>query len=171
MEEKTYINNVKEIIVKKINKGRNGICYLTKDNQVLKVINDINETKLSELMKYNSESFIFPKSLVYEKKSNKCIGYLMDYVDGMPVKFIPETTLLDKYTHSIKKIEEEIAKLTVYKLHIIDAGISNVLFDVNEDLKVVDTDFYEPKSELKNLYSVNMSSYNYGAIYPMIVVV
>ncbi len=166
MDNKITVDNFKPLKLKKLYSGRNGTCYLTEDNEVFKHIETPNEESLKSLTKLNSNSFVFPKKLVYNK-NGKLVGYIMDYVNGTTIKNMSGSTRMDYYRNGISQIENDIAILTNYKLHIIDAGVNNIMIDSESNLKIVDTDFYETKSALKNLYQANLTSVNYGLMYPI----
>lgn len=167
MENKIIIEDFKSLKKKKISSGFNGTCYLTDDLQIFKRIENPNEDKLLRLSKLNSSCFVFPKQLVYNSHG-KLVGYIMEYVDGNTIKNIPEWFSLGEYTSELERIENEIAVLTNYKLHIIDAGVNNIMYNSNNKLKVIDTDFYEIPSDVKGLYSANLSNINYSLLLPII---
>ena len=166
MENIIEVENLKDLKGKKLYSGRNGTCYLTNNESVFKAIDSPNEEALSKLTKYDSAHFVFPKTLVYSK-NGKLLGYIMDYVDGKTIKNIDDGFSLDKYTEEIVRIENEIATLTNYKLHIVDCGVNNIMVSSDEKIRIIDTDFYETNSSLKNLYQVNMTNFNYSIMYPI----
>ncbi len=165
MNNKLYVNNLDLLKKEEISHGCNGICYKTQDNMVFKQIYNPNEKNLLELSKLYSPSFIFPSKLVYYQ--NRLIGYIMEYVDGVTIKNIDLNIKTDDYIKQTDKIENEIAVLTNYRVHLLDVGINNIMIDKNGNIKIIDTDFYSIKSKLNNLYSLNLISYNYGVLYPI----
>lgn len=166
MEEIIPVENVKELKDKKIHRGFNGTCYITKDGEFFKLMEEPNMDTLEKLSKFSSPHFLFPKRLVYDKHG-KLIGYVREYVDGDTIANIPSEFNLDKYTSEIEKIENEIAVLTNYKLHIVDAGVNNILYTNDGELRIIDTDFYEPNSTISGLYAANMKNVGYSLMYPV----
>lgn len=166
MENIITVENIKELKNKRIYRGFNGTCYLTNDGSVFKLLESPNEEKLERLSKFDSPHFVFPKKLVYDKHG-KLLGYLMDYVDGDTISHIPDNFSLPKYINEIEKIENEIAILTNYKLQLVDVGVNNIMYSKGYNIRIIDTDFYEPNSDKKNLYQSNMTHFNYSVMYPI----
>ena len=162
---KLYIDDYDSLVDKYIGAGCNGICYLTKDNKVLKILDDGKEESIEPLTALESDIFVFPKTLVYNIHSREFIGYIMDYVEGTMLSAINGGYDIDFYLNEVKKVENEVEILTDQNVVIFDAGCTNIMIS-NNGLRVVDTDFYEinkDKADIKYNF-VNCAS---GLMYPI----
>jgi hypothetical protein len=133
---------------------------------VFKYINNPDELNLRKLSKFYSSHFIFPRVLVYSNEG-KILGYIMEYAKGDTLSKLPEFVSFEKYSNEIERIEREIEVLTCYRLRLIDMGINNMIYSEENGIRVIDTDFYKPKNKSKSLYLANMTSFAYGAMYPI----
>ena len=167
MDNKLYVDNLKDLTVKQISSGQNGKCYLTKDNMVFKFIENPDEENLIRLSKFYSSHFIFPRVLVYSNEG-KLLGYIMEYADGNTLSNLPAFVSFEKYNNEVERVEREIEVLTCYRLRLLDMGRNNMIYSEKDGLKVIDTDFYVPKNKSKTLYLSNMKSFAYGVMSPML---
>ncbi len=167
MERKVIVNDLQSLTVKQIGKGQNSKCYLTEnDKYVFKHIHNPDELNLVRLSKFYSSHFVFPRVLVY-KSDGQLVGYLMEYIDGNTLDKLPAFVSLEKYSTEVERIEREIEVLTCYRLRLRDMGRTNMIYTHNDELKVVDTDFYIPRNKSKRLYLANMTSFAYGVMSPL----
>ena len=155
------------LMFKKISSGKNGTCYLTTDKVVFKNGLNLKIEILEKLSNIYTNFFIFPKKLVYSK-DNILIGYIMDYVDGVTIKNLNRSFDMSKYLNDIKRLEYEISMITLYNVSIIDAGINNVIFDNNDNIKIIDTDFYNVSKKYCNTFIQNEHALSYTLLYPFI---
>ncbi len=157
-----------ELKVKYIDSGRNGSCYLTKDNQVFKSFNKprLYINNIHDIVGINSSTYVFPKTLVTLK--SVIIGYIMEYIDGVEIRYLNKEIGLDEFIYALKIAEHDIALITKYKIYSYDVCISNMLFSTDNRFKIIDTDFYKKIRRKKGLHSHNLEEFSSYALYPIL---
>jgi hypothetical protein len=166
MDNVLFVNDTKDLTVRKISKSPNGECYLTKDNMVFKCLEYPEEKNLNRLSNYYSSHFVFPRTLVYTKQG-KLIGYIMEYAFGDKLTKLPEFVSFEKYNNEVERVEREVEVLTCYKLRLLDLSKRNILYSDRYGMKVIDTDLYSPNKESKRLYLLNKSNYASAVMSPI----
>ena len=155
-----------------IGDGANGVCFKTEDGDVFKefIYTPTNQGNIEILSSLQSSFFTFPKTLVYvgEKNKDTLVGYKMDYVDGVPFDELNPNTRVEEVLESIKNIERAILELTRHhSILLFDLHNDNVLFQRDNQIKVLDTDMYEysPSSETYENSKYNMRVWNEFMLY------
>lgn len=148
-----------------LGEGQNGHCFKLDDNTAFKLLDSprVFEDCIKRLSKIRLSSFVFPRELVYVK--DKFVGYTMDFIDGVLLdnaKYAP----LDKYLREIRKLEYDIAALSLKKIYTLDLKPRNVLYSFNDGVKVIDTDFY-CHSNRKNVYQINLYNLSSTILHPI----
>lgn len=142
-----YENIPQEYYYKELGRGCNGICYLTKDKNVYKeYYEEINYLDtLKALSGYDSSIFMFPKKLIYLKEISKenLKGYTMNYASGCTFNELSDNIKIKKLIEDIKELEKEMAKLLYEGIIIKDLNPTNLIYNEENGIKVIDTDFYE----------------------------
>lgn len=142
---------------KKIAEGRSANIYLTSDGKILKMfkstsftfIKDREET-LKALIDLDIEEVMKPKALVYY--NGVFVGYIMDYLpNGKSLGDIKDSKCsFEEKIKIIKKIEEVMKKLHNKNIYICDLNADNILFDENENVKIIDCDSFVIKKNVIN---------------------
>lgn len=155
-----------------VSEGANAICYRTSNGYVYKeFINGISENNdLEMLSKIHNPYFAFPRRLIYlkEKTLAGLVGYIMDYVDGILFYEIDPKTPIEVLIKASKNIEKAILEFTrKYSILIYDLNNGNVLFQNNNEFRIVDTDLYEysPSNGLYYNLKYNMKQWNEYMLY------
>ncbi len=152
--------------------GANGICYRTSYGDVYKeFISGITENNdLEMLTSIDNPYFAFPRILVYlkEKTHAGLTGYRMDYVEGVRFCEIDPNIPIKVLIKASRNIERGILDFTrQYSILIYDLNRDNVLFQDNNEFKIVDTDLYEyyPSEGLYYNLKYNMKQWNEYMLY------
>ena len=160
MEEKSIIINEipKSFMKKSLGMGCNAECFLTDFGVVFKKFHFLDDDykDILKSTKYNSNTFVFPKLLVFLNNYNSFAGYFMNYVEGDTIKNINKDVNINNYINAIKKVEDEIKVFTNYKFYLRDMAPTNVIYTKDNQIKIIDTDFYEHNSNKKNLFAKNL---------------
>ena len=123
-----------------IGKGKEGFCYLSQDkSQVTKLFYGINKDKKIYFDNIVNSQIAFPKEILYDKESQKMIGYTMPYLNG--------DRLLDGFDSSMQLRDLKNAylqiRLIILKLkdvYMDDLCLENMLYDNNSKLiNIIDT--------------------------------
>ena len=137
-------------------------CYLTSDaKSVFKTFESIeNYVKEYEyLSSFKCEHFAFPRQLVFLK--GKLVGYLMNYFPGQTLKEVSRDIEIVPFCDALKKVEDELDHIiSARNLQINDANLSNIIYTPNKELKVIDTDLYEPNTFAYDLLFENRKEFN-----------
>ncbi len=157
-----------ELKAKYISSGFNGSCYLTNRNQVFKNFNNPNlyVNNIHSIVGINSSTYVFPKTLV--RLGAVIIGYIMDYIDGVEIKYLNKEIGLDEYIYALRIAEYDIASLSVYRISSYDVGGRNIMFSTDNRFKVIDTDFFIKLKSRIGLYSHNLDEFSPGALEPIL---
>jgi len=150
-----------------IGSGDNGNCYLISNNEVFKTFfyPEIFEKRVIELTKMNNPYFIFPKKIVYVK--NKFVGYIMDYVDGVTLDKMKNIDIF-KYIEDIKNIEYYIAVLSRRGYFLMDFKNANIMIDKNNNIKIIDTDYFLKTDNTDKLYNTNIHDFAFAILRPFV---
>ena len=164
--ENTVLYN-KDLEYLHVGSGFNGTCFQTKDNQVFKRIENLESRNygLDKLLGINVPTYVFPKKLV--SLNSVIIGYIMDYVEGIELKYLSSEVSLKGYLKALKEAENDIAMLTNLGIYSIDIGNTNVLYTLDGKFKVIDTDFYIKTKDKKGLYSHNLRMFSTTILKPL----
>ena len=169
-ENKAYLELLdKEYLEHNIGHGCCANCYMLNENEVIKLnkYKAYDYESISKNSKYLSDIFVFPKVLLFSGFDDTYAGYIMDYIDGVTIKELGSNIEIHKYIEAIKSVEEEITKMTNYRINLIDVSPSNVMYTKDDKMKVIDTDFYIHSDPSKKLYSINMFRFAKTAVYPL----
>ena len=152
---------------KLLGRGENGNCFLTPDNKVFKRFDNPSyyEKKISSLLGINVPTFVFPQALVQAK--DVIIGYIMEYVEGMQIKYKTNQISISEYINALKVSEYDIAAISNLGIYSIDLKDENVLFSSDKGFKIIDTDFYTKTKDKKGLYMHNMGNFTYAVLNPL----
>lgn len=151
-------NNLIEI-EKEIGKGGEGIVYLLKNGEILKIYNEDSlsiqkEKKIKALIskKMSYEGICFPKEIIFNKEK-QFVGYTMLKAEGYEMqKTIFQPVLLKKRFPNWTRenlceiginILNKIEYLHSHKIIIGDINPNNILLTENKNVYFVDTDSYQ----------------------------
>ena len=149
-----------------IGNGYNAFVYKLNDKEVFKKFYKPQrfESSCKELSKMYSDTFIYPKELVYE--NGEFVGYIMDYVEGNTLDNISENTNIQEYIDEVKRCEYEVAGITTHKYYVIDFKEENIMYTSDHEMKFIDTDYYF-KFNNKYLYQNNITSFSVASTMPL----
>lgn len=170
MQEKSvYIESLGDEYLKHfIGHGCCADCFMINDSEVFKMMRfPSNYDSVYKNSKYISDTFVFPKKLVFSKKDNSYLGYIMDYVNGVTIRNLEGNTNIYDYIRAIKKVEEDIAKMSNYKVDLVDISPNNVMYTKDSSIKIIDTDFYNHDVNSNKLYSHNIHRLNKSVTEPI----
>ncbi len=168
MKNELVVNSIDDITKKVLCKGLNETIYMVKDDMVFKTISNPEvEPKLKKLSKFYSTHFFFPRVLVYDK-SGKLLGYITEFIDGNTLDKLPSFVSLEHYKTEIERIEREIEVLTCYRLGLFDVGKTNIIYNKDIGMRIINTDTYTPDDHSKVLYMNNMIRFTRGVTYPLV---
>lgn len=158
-----YFDSIK---LRELGSGSEGSAYLTRDNQVLKVIENpllIREYNKDIITsdKINLETFLFPNELVIY--NGLIIGYKTNYFPNdifyNNSMEMPEIMDLNKLLKARNKMIKDIELLSSMNYRLLDLPL-NIMFDGN-NLVACDTLSYH-KDDSKDLLKDNISSLDYA---------
>ena len=152
--KKEYINYIKPMLVKEIGSGSEGDIYLTKDNEIIKVmtnffghkyLSDHPDIIMSSDLKLNS--FIFPDELYV--KGDIILGYKEKLFEGDLFNVYPKKNInIDKLLKAREVFIEDIKEITKFGYKLFELP-RNLLFD-NKRLVAIDTlDYIKKEITLK----------------------
>ena len=162
-------NNTDDLKYRYLGSGRFGDCYLTKALFVYKeftspIIDSAYDT-VNYLCNHNNDSFLFPISLVYKDKKERenLIGYIRKYVDGVELSKINPNTSMDSLLYALTILEKDTKDISKDKIQIFDLKDENALYNINNRIKVLDTDFYSVQNDVcfDYLYQLNLMELEY----------
>lgn len=130
-----------------IGKGTSSQCYITDTNEKFKNFRGpVSYTDSLSFLStdFTSDIFMFPKRLVYLERvlSERCIGYVSDYVEGCTLTKINDNISMRSIVKSVYELEREIIRLTRDGLSMLDMNPSNLIVTPEGELRVIDTDLY-----------------------------
>lgn len=186
MEQKSkevYFDKLPDSFVKKTIGKENGSlekCYLLEDifenPMVFKKLPGMDKYKDSYkfLASHSSDTFIFPKTLVYLKnpiinsdmtheEQYSFFGYLMEYINGITLKHLGRDVSINEFIEALKVVELAIKyDISANYMELCDMNPKNVIFTPDKKLKIIDTDLYEPTDEddIGYLYRHNLREFN-----------
>lgn len=142
--------------------GTTAICFLTKDNRVLKLYLNTYRTKklidssfLDKLNKINSiqnDTFVGPDEVLVH--DDRVIGYLYPYIKSSTLKKINLNTRLNDITNSLDKLLTDTKDISDNCFNLYDVHSGNILF--NGEYKVIDLDWGKISKPDNLLYLYNM---------------
>ena len=130
--------------------GTTAICFLIKDNKVLKLYRNTYlknvmfdyynmEDKLSLLSTVSNESFIGPEELL--KKDDEIIGYMYDYKKGRTLKSLTDNASKENIINPYKKLIKNSSEISKFNIIFFDLHQRNVI--LSDEYYVIDLDkFY-----------------------------
>ena len=115
--------------------GQNGTCYLTSDGQVFKRIYkpQIVEGNISSTVGLSNNTYVFPKKLVTIEST--IIGYIMDYVDGIELRYLNNEISLRDYINALKIAEYDIAAISSLGIYSFDVKVDNMFYTKDNRFK------------------------------------
>ena len=143
------INSVYELLfgAKLIGYGTTAICFLLRDNTVLKLFINTHHKRslfkfrdivehLSSLEKLNNETYVAPRKLVMI--GDEVVAYIMDYRKAKTMKRISNSVRVNDLLMSYPKLLEDTRSVSLSHFRISDMHDKNILF--NGDYHVIDLD-------------------------------
>lgn len=178
MMKEVYFDKLPDSFVKKTIGKENGSlerCYLLEDifenPMVFKKLPGMDKYRDSYkfLAAHSSDTFIFPKTLVYLKNSMisenyySFFGYLMEYINGVTLKHLGRDVLINEFIEALKLVEVAIKyDISANYMKLCDMNPKNIIFTPDKKLKIIDTDLYEPTEEddIGYIYRHNLREFN-----------
>ena len=150
----------KDLQKRVLGSGQNGTCYLTSDGQVFKRIYkpQIVEGNISRTVGLSNKTYVFPKKLVTIEST--IIGYIMDYVDGIELRYLNNI-------NALKIAEYDIAAISSLGIYSFDVKVDNMLYTKDNRFKVVDTDLFCKVKKNRELYNINMGNFSHSVMSPI----
>ena len=166
---KNIIKNNTEDLKYKYLGGSFGDCYLTRALFVYKEFNSPAISNIYDSMGYlcnhNNESFLFPISLVYidEIERENLRGYIRKYVSGVELSKMPQNTSMYSFLDALSILEKDTKNISKDKIKINDLKDANAFYNINNRIKVLDTDFYGvlKSTSFEQLYKLNLMELEY----------
>ena len=153
--------------------GTTAICFLTKDNKVLKLyLNTSNRRAIfnnydsfiehmSEVGKYANDTYIAPDELLVQ--DGKCVAYLYPYIQGRTLKHINLFTKVDTlFLENYSKLEEDTQKFSESGFLQDDLHEKNIVY--NGSYHIIDLDVTPNLVADVDLYETNMQKINKAII-------
>lgn len=164
---KNTIEFTKDLQKRVLGSGQNGTCYLTSDGQVFKRIYkpQIVEGNISSTVGLSNNTYVFPKKLVTIESA--IIGYIMDYVDGIELRYLNNEISLRDYINALKIAEYDIAAISSLGIYSFDVKADNMLYTKDNRFKVVDTDLFCKVKKNRELYNINMGNFSHSVMSPI----
>ncbi len=121
------------------------------------------------ISKKDSDSFIFPKILVYNS-DDVLLGYLMDYVKGHTFDKIDGNLDMKRLLYQVKLLEDEILNQSMHNVIITDLNFGNIIINSKGEIKIIDTDpyYYLKYESCSVIYERNLSSLSYAIIHGLL---
>ena len=135
------IEFTKDLQKRVLGSGQNGTCYLTSDGQVFKRIYkpQIVEGNISSTVGLYNKTYVFPKKLVTFESA--IIGYIMDYVDGIELRYLNNEISLRDYINALKE----------------DTHLNlNVIVENSADVKLINTNTVNKDDIVFYCYIINI---------------
>ena len=162
-------NNTEDLKYKYLGSGSFGDCYLTRALFVYKEFNSPAISNIYDSMSYlcnhNNESFLFPISLVYmdEIERENLRGYIRKYVSGVELSKMPLNTSMYSFLDALSILEKDTKSISKDKIKINDLKDANAFYNINNRIKVLDTDFYGvlKSTSFEELYKLNLMELEY----------
>lgn len=150
--------------LKYIDSGACGDVYRYNDDLAIKLFNPsnmyiINGEQFSGLIGVENDTCVFPKCRVEVDGLFK--GYAMDYIEGYKLLKIAKEIDLNILIEAISKAENDIKLLSPTKIQFSDDNEGGLLWTVNGELKIIDTDFFEISDEPEEIIcNRNLNHFN-----------
>ena len=146
MESEIYLSEIPEEFKKTyLGSGKNGSCYLTRDDNVFKEYHGkgIDDEITRSLLELDYNGFTFPRQLVFVNGVLK--GYLKEYIEGVSLDNISGLTNIKKLILAIKEFEDDIRELSYDKcLYVYDLNLHNLIYTMKNKIYDIDTDPISP---------------------------
>ncbi len=160
------MQNMEQSFKAKLGKGAYATCYLTDDNEVIKLYDSILKGK--PLINIENDTYVFPYKISYDINGN-IIFSLMPFIRGRSIN--KETIAIDKIISGIDKIYQDTDKLSESNIIIVDVNGKNILYNsTNNKFNIIDTDFfyYNEDFSYSKLTTMNTRHLNSAFIYETI---
>ena len=164
--EVVRINNIWELLhgARIIGYGTTAICFLLKDNTVLKVFVNTHHKRslfrvmeiiehLSSMEKLNNDTYVAPRKLVMI--GDEVVAYIMDYRKAKTVKRLSNNVRVNDLLRNYPKLMEDTRIISEEHFRISDMHDKNILF--NGEYHIIDLD----NGDFNETYKVDdLTKYN-----------
>lgn len=159
------INDYK--IKKYVGSGRTAKCYLTEEDDILKIYRKLIINKklkkcisLEEIIKLNkldSINVVAPSEIIL--KNDKFIGYKTRYIDAKPISHLKNDVKIKEIVEARKKFMENIYHIgNNYNFSFLDVHDDNILYDGNFYIIDLDLGMFDlPDSEIRNRMDISLT--------------
>jgi hypothetical protein len=158
--------------LKIIGMGTTAICFLTKDNKVLKLYynsfnkneNILNQMEL--LNEISNDTLIGPEELLINDKG-EIIGYLYDYINAKTLSSTKNSLVIGEIINMYDKLKNDIKVASDKKFILGDLHSKNIL--INSLFYIIDLDrgYIKDDYTKEEIFSLNMKKINKEIIYAL----
>ena len=153
------LKNITEL--KPIGEGKCAKCY-TDGQRVFKMIKKDSDSLylydmkvVKNLVGKKSDLCVFPNELIYDK-NGEWLGYTMDYVKGEKLANRISNIPFEELIRASKVAQEQVKDVSKIGLMFVDSHADNYMWDDEKRaIKIIDTDFFEPKDPTFELEKEN----------------
>ena len=165
----TEVNNVYKYLIGAvpIGFGTTAICFLMKNNKVLKLyysisLKNIMMSKLEILDEIGNDSYVTPEEVLI--KDNLCIGQIYPYIHAKTLNKINNNTISELLLN-YDKLKKDTKYISDRQFLLSDLHRKNMLF--NGFYYVIDLDkgYTEERYKEDTIYSLNMRKINETILY------
>ena len=143
--------------------GKFGKCYILDEETIYKEFKPVIEEELIickeslvPLVEKENETFILPRYLNCEDKI--LLGYTMRYINAPCLRRLGHNISLSKLALATPKVYQDIDNLSNNKIITADVNDRNILFD--ENIHIIDSDFYTIGDNPSKILLENRKNYN-----------
>lgn len=143
--------------------GKFGKCYILDEGTIYKEFKPdieeeliICEENLLPLVGKENETFILPRYLNCE--DDILLGYTMRYINAPCLKRLGHNISLSKLALATPQVYQDIENLSNKKIISADVSDRNILF--NDNIHIIDSDFYTLGDNIDKILLENRKNYN-----------